>query len=319
MLMKGQKEVRITWWVTPGDLVELTPSVELTASVGPTPSVEPTPSAQKPSFSQKDITDTTAETTKNILNTQKENEIINDINHSGHEEKQKGVSDILLWQQTTEIKQEYKEMVEKVPELEHENYKIDKDMSIEEKLQNWRKIIKNFPMDIYYDWSSQKQTQIKTNVLQKDLGNNACVWEYLESDDYCLPKKYIGEQKFNREAAEKLWLLNKIPKDYQEFEKIIWPHNTEKHLIRSYIIWEADLEISWTAEDVLKKYFSKNGDILFSGYLCLQFPDSPIFSLLHAKEFLLLWDGSIVEISKKGICRMNMPFRWGAFSLRLKK
>jgi hypothetical protein len=76
--------------------VELTPSVELTASVGPTPSVEPTPSAQKPSFSQKDITDTTAETTKNILNTQKENEIINDINHSGHEEKQKGVSDILL-------------------------------------------------------------------------------------------------------------------------------------------------------------------------------------------------------------------------------
>jgi hypothetical protein len=44
--------------------------------------------------------------------------------------------------------------------------------------------------------------------LEKNLGNNAYVWEYFENTDMhngnYLPREYIGEQKFNREAVKKL-------------------------------------------------------------------------------------------------------------------
>lgn len=95
---------------------------------------------------------------------------------------------------------------EKLPELESENYKIDKEMSVEEKLNNWWKEEKGTSIDSIF-----KSTKI--NVLKKDLGNWAYIWEYLDG-----PAKW--EQIFNWEAVLKLWLDRKLPR--QEDINKIW-------------------------------------------------------------------------------------------------
>ncbi|MFZ2150803.1 MAG: hypothetical protein WAZ12_00585 [Candidatus Absconditicoccaceae bacterium] len=90
------------------------------------------------------------------------------------------------------------ESTEKIPELEIENYKIDKTLSLQEKLQNGR----------------TKETDLNGIVyLRKDLGDGAYVREFFDGN-------YKGEQKFNRAAVQSLGLQDKLPKNYEEFKKI---------------------------------------------------------------------------------------------------
>lgn len=244
---------------------------------------------------------------KNIRNSDKDTET-----------KKKEISGLLLWKQVTEMKQESREIAEKIPELEYTNYKIDENMTIEEKLQNWRKKEENVLINIFYNWRYKYPSQIKTTVLEKDLGNNAYVWEYLDG----LPRKYVGEQKFNREAVKKLWLVDKLPKNYQEFEKIVWPHKAERRVSGS-VVWHSRLEEYYTPEykNFLQKYFSKNGNIVFSGFR-MHKPKNITnwihFSHLALLEILFLWDGSLVDIAEDYMCLEKDHRGWG-YSLRFVK
>ncbi len=95
------------------------------------------------------------------------------------------------------------ELAKKFPKLESENYKIDKHLSIEEKLKNWWK------------------TEIDPNgidYLQKNLWWKAYVLEYLG----WVPKEFIWEQKFNLFAVDKLWLRSKCLKDPKEADRVLW-------------------------------------------------------------------------------------------------
>jgi len=173
---------------------------------------------------------------------------------------------------------------EKTSELEKKNYKIDKNMSVEEKIKNWWEQEKD--VKAYIDGVEKEIT-----VLKKDLWNDAFVREYM--DDGVMPKEYVGQQKFNRAAVEKLWLANRLPKNYEEFRKIIWDdHN-----------------------NFIKKYFSKNGKPLLSG--CWS-PHNKGFGSIGKRENCWLWDGDNVEVNKSHITHNNYNPRFG-FSVRLLK
>lgn len=94
------------------------------------------------------------------------------------------------------------EQAKEIPELERENYKIDTEMSVTEKLKNWR------------------TKEIDNNgivFLRKQLWGNAYVCEYLE----WVPSPYIWEQKFNFFAVSQLWLRSKCMRDKYAFKKIL--------------------------------------------------------------------------------------------------
>lgn len=173
------------------------------------------------------------------------------------------------------------EIITGVPEIESENYKIDKNLSVEEKLKNW--------------WTKEKDSS-GIIYLQKDLSpeqqykdNKAYVREYLEWVD----KEYIWEQKFNREAVKKLWLVNKLPKNFKEFKKIRWNNH----------------------QNFVNEYFSKNNKPLLSGYWNR---GGKWFFHIGDKEHCWLSNGRSVEINKKNITYYGNNHCFG-YSLRLVK
>jgi len=123
-----------------------------------------------------------------------------------------------------ESKKESEELVKKIPELENKNYKmdIDKDMSVEEKLKNWRIKQKDHNGVVYL--------RKDLNPEEKDFDKKAYVWEYFEG----VFDEYKGEQQLNRVAVVKLWLVDKLPKNYEEFEKIIFNKNNYEKFIHKY-------------------------------------------------------------------------------------
>ncbi len=171
------------------------------------------------------------------------------------------------------------ELAKKYPKLEAENYKIDTDFSTEEKLQHW------WTEEIDENW---------IDYLQKHLWWKAYVQEYLGWVD----KEYIWEQKFNGFAADLLWLRDKMPKDYEEFKKIVdkW-------------IKENNSNYEW----FMKRYFSKNGKLMLSGYWN---SDDKEFDSIGNREYCWLWDGRNVVLGEDSMGRDGGSSRFG-FSVRL--
>ena len=174
------------------------------------------------------------------------------------------------------------ESAEKIPELELENYKEDKNFSTEEKLNSWR-TKETDPNGIVY-------LQKDFTLDEKDEAKKAYVREYLEWVD----REYIWEQKFNLFAVDKLWLRSGMVKDNEEFKKIIdnWiKENRSNHL--------------W----FMQKYFSKNGKIMLSGYRYKTFDN------IGGREGCWLWDSSVVVLTNYGINSFRKTPRFG-FSVR---
>lgn len=151
---------------------------------------------------------------------------------------------------------ESSEIIDEVPELESENYKIDIHLSVEEKLQNWR--IK----------------EIDTNgivFLRKDLWWSAYVCEYLE----WIPSLYIWEQKFNFFAVSKLWLKSKCMKDKEEAEENLWnlskPDIEKKHKLsgrynsKENTIEDINCWNNYRLGDWNLVWISENFEIFYSG------------------------------------------------------
>lgn len=167
------------------------------------------------------------------------------------------------------------ESVEKIPQLETENYKIDKDMSVEEKLKNWR------------------TKEIDANgivYLEKNLsyGYDAYVWEYLEWVD----NELIWEQKFTWNAIARIpWLWKKMPKDYEQFLKIIG---------NDY-------------QDFIKKNFSKNGKLMLSG---MWHPGNKAFTEIGERDWIWLWSGNNISLSKFGSFHYGLKGSMIGYSVR---
>jgi hypothetical protein len=181
--------------------------------------------------------------------------------------------------------------VEKLPELETENHKIDINFSTEDKLQNWR----------------TKETDTNGIIyLKKDLWWDAYVREYLEWVD----KEYVWEQKFNRAAVNAVsWLKDKLPKNYEQFEKIMrksekirWENYSEKIRLENH-------------QDFMQKYFSKNGKLMLSGH---RNPHNEKFCDIHGIESCRLWDATDVDLGKCDTDHYDTDPRFG-FSIRLLK
>ncbi len=97
---------------------------------------------------------------------------------------------------------ENRELGEETPQLESNNYKIDTEMSVKEKLKNWR---------------TKERDSNGIVFLRKDLWGSAYVCEYLQ----WVPSLYIWEQKFNFFAVSQLWLRSKCMRDKYTFKKIL--------------------------------------------------------------------------------------------------
>lgn len=179
------------------------------------------------------------------------------------------------------------ESTEKLPELESENYKIDKDMSIEQKLQNWRK------------WIIQSHSLDHTDYIQKDITpweknpkKKAYVWEAVRS--FPLDNPLNWEQKFNLAAIRKLWLVDKMPKDLEELEKII----------------------GWNYLMFMQKNFPKyTGSVSFWPWL-----KKASYYLGGQHEYLLLWNGDTILLGNFNICSTHRyPSDWWAVRLLKQK
>ncbi len=192
-------------------------------------------------------------------------------------------------------KEESKEILEKNLELEEDNYKIDKEMSVEEKVRNWWERIDNIDSIIKdYRWW-KKISVLRKNLTpnEKDEKNKAFVREYI--DDWSIPKEYVGEQKFNRFAVERLWLIDRLPKNIEELNKIQW-------------------NIKNTT--FLNKYFSKNNKPLFSGYWESSIK---VFINIWWGNRCRFWNGGSIEFEKDGsIIRRKEHYQIG-LSVRLVK
>ena len=78
--------------------------------------------------------------------------------------------------------------------LEKENHKIDKELSVKEKLEKgWKKET----VPAYVNGTEKKVTVIKKQI--EGANTDAFVWEYIEDKD--MPKNMVGEQLFNRNAV----------------------------------------------------------------------------------------------------------------------
>ncbi len=177
------------------------------------------------------------------------------------------------------------EQVEKLPELETENYKIDTHLSTEEKLQNWR-TKETDPNGVVY-------LQKDLTPEEMDLEKKAYVREYLEQ----VVEEYIWEQKFNGFAVDKLWLRSCMVKDYETFEKIRDSRVKEN---KSNHLW------------FMQKYFSKNGKLMLSGYRNSNGKD---FYNIGQRGRCRLWDGSNVVLYIDDMEHYDYNPRFG-FSVR---
>ena len=163
--------------------------------------------------------------------------------------------------------QYHTETVNNIKRLETQNYKIESDIPTKAKLRHgWKKSSKWGLID-------GKFTDIK--IIHKDLSpeetnekEKAYAREYLET-------KYAGEQKFNREAVKKLWVIHSLPADFEAIEKL---QNDNK--------------------DFIQLFFSQNGGTFFSGYRNTLLQK---FSTIGKQELFRLGNGDAVKISHRGI------------------
>ena len=186
-------------------------------------------------------------------------------------------------------KSEKKESKEKMktPELEKDNHKIDKELSVDEKLKKgWKKE----KTTAYINWTEKKVTVLKKQIegSQKD----AFVREYL--DDGVMPKHLVWEQLFNRYAVLNLWLEKRLP-SYEQMETIRW--GQENH------------------SKFLKDNFQKNGENIFPGY---RHPHTKTFNNVGTRTDCWLSGGHNIGIHKDDMSHDNTHHNYG-FSLRFLK
>lgn len=115
-------------------------------------------------------------------------------------------------------------------QLESENYKIDADMSREEKLKNgWTK--KNVKYFFFpEDWSNEEPywnnsfLEWEMEVLIKKLTYGANVLEFQNTS--IVPKKLVWEQLFNWKSVIELDLYNKLPniKQVKKMSELFWDY-----------------------------------------------------------------------------------------------
>lgn len=178
--------------------------------------------------------------------------------------------------------------------LAEEDYKIvslsnsqKRDIKLWETIE-WRKKEKDFHGVIYIQ---KDLTPEETNPDKK-----AYVKEFIE----WVENEFIGAQKFNLAAIDKLWLRNKLFQNYEEFTKYI---DQRKNKNKSNNQW------------FLKKYFSKDNKIVLSGYW------NPIIDMFYGMGKLSgfwLWDGSNVSLHNHFILNVEHNPNF-CFSVRLKK
>lgn len=181
-------------------------------------------------------------------------------------------------------KKESKETMEK-PQLESENYKIDKWLTKKEKLDQWWKEEERLA------YINGIETNIK--VLKKELTEGAFVREY--QDDGKIPKHLVGEQLFNKVAVTYLDLWKKLP--------------TRENMV--VMRWKTKEE----RENFLKNNFQKDWKNLFPGFWD---PDDKGFYGIGKRTGYWLSDGSIVGINKDNMHHYNGNPEFG-FSLRFLK
>lgn len=181
-------------------------------------------------------------------------------------------------------KKESKETMEK-PQLESENYKIDKWLTKKEKLDQWWKEEERLA------YINGIETNIK--VLKKELTEGTFVREY--QDDGKIPKHLVGEQLFNKVAVTYLDLWKKLP--------------TRENMV--VMRWKTKEE----RENFLKNNFQKDWKNLFPGFWD---PDDKGFYGIGKRTGYWLSDGSIVGINKDNMHHYNGNPEFG-FSLRFLK
>ena len=218
---------------------------------------------------------------------------------------------------------------EKNPKLETNNYKIDSDMSVKEKLANWRKKV-NWRM--YYMPDGEDMEHIAITMLVKNLWSWAYVIEHISNDAYpdgkqpknwsyvdrgmlnsfaemkFIPVRYdsdisdalIWTQKFNYAAAKKLGLIKRMPRDFETFKKACGDKNPA---------------------DVIEPRPSDDWKTHFAGTVNLwkEYNGTPYScSDIDNGEFFLLWNGEGAFCNEDTIAGSNMPPMTAA-SIRLLK
>lgn len=144
--------------------------------------------------------------------------IVKKLPDISEEKREELIKELLFDKQVVQFSN--RESARKIPQLEDEDYKIDKNMSHKEKLEpkNWRE---EEEVMINMGWVEKKMI-----LLKKDVWNKWYVREY--PDDWSIPKEFRGVQKFNRNAIKSLWLINRLPRNYKEFANIIRRNTEEK-------------------------------------------------------------------------------------------
>jgi hypothetical protein len=115
-------------------------------------------------------------------------------NKEKEEIKQNFVEESVVVDENFQENEESKEKTEKLPKLQRENHKIDKELSVKEKLDKGRK---KETVPAYINGTDKKVTVIKKQI--EGANADAFVWEYIE--DKAMPKNMVGEQLFNRNAV----------------------------------------------------------------------------------------------------------------------
>jgi len=176
-----------------------------------------------------------------------------------------------------------KEFVEKIPEIDKFNYKIDLGLSTEqrESLEIGQSI--NLPDGIVLkekDENGVVYLKKDLNPKEKNSKKKAYIWEIVSGMDstYTGHQKFnsihIGEQKFNISAVDILWLKNNMIEDEDVFKKIMYQWNKKNNSNRRWFI---------------KEFF------IYSGYLNTYFKK---LSEIGNTERILLWNNSRICIDK---------------------
>ena len=181
-------------------------------------------------------------------------------------------------------KSEKKESKEKMktPQLEAENYKIDKWKSKKEKLAEWWKEVER---TAYIDGN---ETRIR--VLKKELAPGAFVREY--QDDGKMPAHLVGEQLFNCRAVLILGLHGRLP-TWEDMVTMRWDNHQE--------FWKNNFQKDW------KDLLSGSWD-----------PDLEKFYGIGDRTSCWLSDGDHVRLGKDSMLSDGSNPEFG-FSLRLLK
>jgi len=202
------------------------------------------------------------------------------------EKKEDLIQDLLAQKEpeTEEVENKESKEIMKPQRLQRENHKIDKELSVKEKLNKGRK---KETVPAYINGVEKKVTVIKKQI--EGANADAFVWEYIE--DKSMPENMVGEQLFNRNAVLNLWLNTKLP-TWEQMQKIKWANNHDYFL---------------------KTNFQKNGKNMFPG--CWHSNDDEFYGI-GGQASCWLSDGSNVGISKDDMHLYDDSPRFG-FSVRL--